>query len=116
MTKRICPVCGKPFEVAATNHRKYCSRECKLEGNRRAAKVRSMRRGHASPATYRELAGRPSVLTVADCVRCDGCRFRARSHGSGLVTCDFLLLTGEPRGCDVSETCGRFEAKEGGTE
>jgi len=109
MNTKTCPVCGKPFTVPSLkNARKYCSPECKAEGHRRQARKRSMMQGHASPETWREFAGRPKVMTAADCKRCQTCIYRAKSHGSGLVTCDYLILTGEPRGCDVSETCGRY--------
>ena len=37
---------------------------------------------------------------------CNGCKYRGKT-GSGDVTCDFMFLTGKPRGCAAGKGCTR---------
>ena len=37
---------------------------------------------------------------------CNGCQYRGKT-GSGDVTCDFMFLTGVPRGCPAGKGCTR---------
>lgn len=113
-TIRKCAVCGEIFTIVRDHGGglpKYCSKECKKAAQRKKAKERALRRGEASEATWRELAGRPKgPLTVAECARCRSCEYVSKAH-AGTIMCDYAFRTGEPRGCDVSEHCERYERK-----
>lgn len=37
---------------------------------------------------------------------CNGCKYRGKT-GSGDITCDFMFLTGVPRGCPPGKGCTR---------
>ena len=108
---KTCAVCGKEFTTQPHGTtRRTCSEECRR-------KLLSIQGKEKRRERLEKLKGKPygpRSLTAADCKRCQTCIYRAKSHGSGLVTCDYLILTGEPRGCDVSEHCERYERRRKG--
>lgn len=102
---KTCPICGKAFECLPHGVNKVCcSPECTSIYRKAADKARR----DARRAKLRPKIG-PQLLTAKECRRCRTCRYRNRADGSGLITCDYILMTGEPRGCEVSETCERYE-------
>lgn len=53
---------------------------------------------------------------VSTSKRCRKCVYRASSGNSSLYTCDYIIATGESRGCKV-RNCNKFKlAKKGGAE
>ena len=98
-----CAICGAKFQIMphGTNKR-YCSDACRRKAHKESAKNR------------REARKPPSLthfLTVAECELCKTCVYLYRTQGAGLRSCDYIIDTGEPRGCDVSEHCKRYERK-----
>lgn len=82
MTK-ICPQCGTEFTVYGTNQnsRKYCSKECYTEANRK-------------------LASEPGARIR--CRRYD-CLYRPQKSADN--GCDYFLITGELRNCPPGKDC-----------
>ena len=81
--QNVCPNCGKTF----WGHygKRYCSKQCKMEyHNSRRPKV---------PPKEEE----PTVANTCP----KGCQYRSKTTPP---TCDYILITGKPRGGDVT-TC-----------
>ena len=50
---------------------------------------------------------------------CKGCKYLFKEHYGGTKCCDYLVITGEPRGCPAGEGCTKkvtlkFAKKAGG--
>lgn len=105
MRTKNCAVCGAPFEVIPHGTNKlYCSDACRRKAHKESAKNRRESRKPPSLTHF---------LTVTECARCQTCAHMHRSQGTGLRSCDYIIDTGEPRGCDVSEHCARYEKRKG---
>lgn len=105
---KTCAVCGKEFTTAPHGTtRRTCSEECRR-------KLHSIQGKEKRRQRREKLKGKPygpEFLTVAECHLCRTCVHLHKAAGLGLRTCDYLLDTGEPRGCDVSEHCERYETR-----
>ncbi len=106
--KRTCAVCGKEFY--AYGRQIYCSAQCrKKEMTRRAnpEPKRKQKKVKALPA--KTLAPVPTD-PVRDCPK--DCRFLGKETCT--KTCDYLLITGVPRDCEIRPGgCDKYE-KNGG--
>lgn len=98
--KRTCKICGKKF--MGSNRSYYCSDECRKAAMKKVTVV--------PPAA--DLKYTDSEETIRDCKHKD-CTYRGNGSGcKGSETCDYLLKTGFPRGCDF-ETCDKYKPRAG---
>ena len=103
--KKICAICGREF-VADRKNKKYCSPECyrnkQLEDKhvawlKKKAKLRADRSSGPKPDGDNEYGH-------------DDCYYRSSSAVRGFSTCDYIIRTGEPRGCKPS-ACDKYKPK-----
>ena len=99
--KKICIVCGNEF-IADRRTAKYCSKKC----HTRSKSIKA----HEDAIEHRiskqkEKSTQPE--TIEPCKHPD-CYYH--SAKSTVPTCDYILRTGVPRGCKVSE-CDKYKPR-----
>ena len=105
-----CVICGNPLPDGSFHTRKYCD-SCKVEHERcrsrkRSAERRRMKKsGELNPLSSDDK--QPRTLQKNDMAYCAKCVYRGRFSAGYL--CNYLLLTGEHRGCKYGEGCTRRE-------
>lgn len=93
---KTCRTCGRKFEGGPNS--KYCP-ECKPFKPKKVTVIPPP----AAPE-YTEKAE-----TIKDCKHKD-CEYRRSGNDRMNPTCDYLIMTGQPRGCDISE-CDKYRSK-----
>lgn len=99
--KKICIVCGNEF-VADRRTAKYCSKKCHSKSNsikthEEAVEQRIIKQ--------KEKNAQPETMA---CCRHPNCHYRSTKNT--VPTCDYLLRTGMPRGCKISE-CDKYKPR-----
>lgn len=104
--KRTCAVCGKEFD--AYGRQIYCSAQCRKKEMTRRASPEPKRKKTPAPSASK-LAPVPEDPVKA-CPK--DCRYLGK--GTCTKTCDYLLITGVPRDCEIRPGgCDKYE-KNGG--
>lgn len=99
--KNICLICGDPLPEGSSNSRRYCPR-CATERNRELARER-LRKGKE-----RQLERDREKQEAKDREYCKRCiYYGSEIYGKNL--CDYLLMTGQRRGCHYGVGCDRRE-------
>ena len=99
---RICPVCGKSFE--AVGRKKYCSVACRNVEMGRRADPKAKRVKVPSASKLVPVQTDPISVCPKDC------KYLGKS--GSLKMCDYLLITGMPRECDVRPGgCDKYVAR-----
>lgn len=100
---RICPVCGKSFE--GVGRQKYCSVKCRsVEMSRRANPKKKPEKKQAAVNKPVPASADPVSVCPKDC------KYLGKS--GSVKMCDYLLITGMPRECDVRPGgCEKYEAR-----
>ncbi|NLD11691.1 MAG: hypothetical protein GX671_08085 [Clostridiales bacterium] len=93
---KTCRTCGRKFEGGPNS--KYCP-ECKPFKPKKVTVIPPP----AAPE-YTEKAE-----TIKDCKHKD-CEYRRSGNDRMNPTCDYLIMTGQPRGCDLS-VCDKYRSK-----
>lgn len=99
--ERTCPICGKVFEPRSPGRKqKYCGEDCRQEAQRANARKRAKKSNPKRP--------KQAVYNTPFGSRCthDDCAYKGKS----VKTCDFMLLTGERRGCPADD-CTRYKKR-----
>lgn len=99
--KKICIVCGNEF-VADRRTAKYCSKKChtrskSIKAHEEVAEQRIMKQ--------KEKSAQPETMA---CCRHPDCHYRSAKNT--VPTCDYILRTGMPRGCKVSD-CDKYKPR-----
>lgn len=99
--KKICIVCGNEF-VADRRTAKYCSRKCHTRS-------KSLRPNEdvIEQRNTKEQKNSAQPETMA-CCRHPDCFYRSAKNT--VPTCDYLLRTGVPRGCKITE-CDKYRPR-----
>lgn len=103
--KHICIVCGKTFETKIKKQI-YCSNECAEVIHSKNRKVRYYKEQIKLQEEKAQRPSKPHFETVQYDCKHKNCRYRGR--GSGFDTCDYILIEGHSRGCDIS-TCDKYK-------
>ena len=99
--KKICIVCGNEF-IADRRTAKYCSKKChrqskSIKAHEDAIEQRTLKQ--------EEKSTQPETMA---CCRHPDCFYRSAKNT--VPTCDYILRTGVPRGCKVSE-CDKYKPR-----
>lgn len=99
--KKICTVCGNEF-VADRRTAKYCSKKChtrskSIKAHEEVVEQRIIKQ--------KEKSAQPETM---ECCRHPDCYYRSAKNT--FPTCDYLLRTGMPRGCKISE-CDKYKPR-----
>lgn len=96
-----CVVCEKEFE--AYGNACYCSKECARKHKSEYMKhyMRIHRRNNPMPKKSNE----PTAKLCPE-----DCKYISRLHGNTLPVCDYILITGVPRGEEPREGgCSKYQ-------
>lgn len=96
--KKICIVCGNEF-VADRRTAKYCSRKCHTKSKSLKPHEDVIEQRNTKE---REKSDQPETMA---CCRHPDCYYHGTKNTT--PTCDYLLHTGTPRGCKISE-CDKY--------
>ena len=99
--KKICIVCGNEF-IADRRTAKYCSKKCHRQSKSIKAHEDTIER---RTITQKEKSTQPETMEL--CKHPD-CYYHSAKNT--LPTCDYILRTGVPRGCKVSE-CDKYKPR-----
>lgn len=99
--KKTCIVCGNEF-IADRRTAKYCSEKChrqskSIKAHEEVIKQRIIKQNEKST--------QPETM---ECCRHPDCYYRSAKNT--VPTCDYILRTGMPRGCKVSE-CDKYKPR-----
>lgn len=99
--KKRCIICGNEF-IADRRTAKYCSEKC----HRQSKSIKA----HEDAVEQRiikqkENSTQPETMA---CCRHPDCHYRSAKNT--VPTCDYILRTGMPRGCKVSE-CDKYKPR-----
>lgn len=99
--KKICIVCGNEF-VADRRTAKYCSKKCHTRSKSIKAQEEVVEQRIIK---QKEKSAQPETMA---CCRHPDCHYRSAKNT--VPTCDYLLRTGMPRGCKISE-CDKYKPR-----
>lgn len=99
--KKICIVCGNEF-IADRRTAKYCSSKCKRQNQSQKEKEYALEQRAAKQKAKSNQAETMEKCNHPDCYY--------HSAKNTLPTCDYILRTGVPRGCKVSE-CDKYKPR-----
>jgi hypothetical protein len=92
-----CVMCGKEF-IPSYVRQNTCCEKCRNERH-----LENMRNAHS-----RKPKKTVSLVYQGQQCKHKDCRFRESSKKKGDKTCDYMLITGQPRGCEACN-CNKYE-------
>lgn len=99
--KKICIVCGNEF-IADRRTAKYCSEKCHRQCKSIKAHEDAIER---RAIKQKEKSTQPETMA---CCKHPDCYYHSAKNT--VPTCDYILRTGVPRGCKVSE-CDKYKPR-----
>ena len=117
LIERTCKFCGKTFMGGPAS--KFCSDNCREGFKNYGTSLQELKRQdtplekvtvipqlHGIENNYSE-----DEVVSRDCKHRD-CTYRSNNSNVGTVTCDYLINTGQERGCKISE-CDKYKPRKG---
>lgn len=99
--KKRCIICGNEF-IADRRTAKYCSEKC----HRQSKSIKA----HEEVVEQRIVKQKENSMQPETMERCRHPDCYYRSAKNTVPTCDYILRTGMPRGCKVSE-CDKYKPR-----
>ena len=108
-----CAVCGKEFKPHSSSQL-TCSSECSRERRNEFMRVyyaKYKKEKVKENATQSE--GKPKRSRIVELTTANSCPKDCKYQGwvGSIPCCDYILITGEPRGCEVGKKCDKYISK-----
>ena len=110
-----CAVCGKEFKPHSSSQL-TCSSECSRERRNEFMRVynaKYKKEKVKENATQSEV--KPKRSRIVELTTANSCPKDCKYQGwvGSIPCCDYILITGEPRGCEVGKGCIRYKREQG---